>query len=322
MHEIYPWQKSQWEYLLQRKINNRFPHGLLISGLPGLGKSEFALALAELLLCKQINQQQACTTCRSCKFIQAGSHPDFHLIQPETEANAIKIDQMRNIIEITNQKSHQGRYQTVIIDPADAMNISAGNAILKTLEEPQGQVAMILVTDKPSFLPATIRSRCQHIAIDTPSWAIAKQWLQQKIPDATNIDLLLTLAENAPLKALAFAQGENMQWRERLFKDFIQLIERTITPIEFAGIYAKTNLEIILNYLQLWLVDMLKIKNQLNREFITNIDQINILASLTEAMQQKKLFHCIDKITKTNKYIIHNLNSQLALEDVAIELTK
>lgn len=113
---------------------------------------------------------------RSGILFDSKTHTDFQLITPEPKSQWIKIDQIRELIEWVSGKPQIASKQVAIISPAHALNIHAANALLKTLEESSPDALFILVTDRPSFIPATIRSRCYWIrcrgknqeSIDTP----------------------------------------------------------------------------------------------------------------------------------------------------------
>ena len=246
MHTIYPWQQQQWQYLQNRKANANLPHGLLLTGQHGLGKYHFALAFAKNLLCEQ-NAQTA------RRLIQAGNHPDLHILQPKAVGRAIKIDQIREIITVTTCRSHQGGYQIIIIEPADAMNINAVNALLKTLEEPLGEVIILLITDRPALLPATIRSRCQRLKFQTPPRDEARKWLQQHIDH--NIDNLLTLTNNAPLLALQLGKDNTYAQYQTIANALMDLITGKIDALRFSSLCLDMEQHTLLNYLQMLLLD-------------------------------------------------------------------
>jgi DNA polymerase-3 subunit delta' len=315
MHKIYPWQQNQWRRLVTRQHNENLPHSLLLSGQKGLGKTSFALALAELLLCEQPDDQ-ACGNCRSCSLLQANSHPDFKLIKPDDKI--IKVEQIRDIVEMISKKPHQNKSQVIIIKPAHAMNVVASNALLKTLEEPNGSVIIMLITDKPSFLLATIRSRCQQVLFHPPTRDIAKNYLEQYVTETNKIDLLLALSDNAPLQALNLDQNNIVQQHEEIFKCFASLLRNKMNPIEFAKICLDIELPIILHYLQHCLYDMIKIKFNLHDKFLLNIDKIEILQSLASLISLKNLFRYSDQLAECYKYIDNNLNKCLMLENIAV----
>jgi len=303
MHEIYPWQKDQWQYLLTRYENNNLPHALLLAGPSGLGKTSFAYALVELLLGEKSNA-------KATKLLAAGSHPDFRIITPEDKI--IKIEQIRNLIDSVSKKAHQNKYKAVLIKPAHAMNIAASNALLKTLEEPADNTIIILITDQPSLLLPTIRSRCQRIDFYPPTKEMAKTWC--------NSDFLLALAENAPLLANQLADDNVIQQREELFKSFADLLLKKLDPIKFAEFFSKVDLPMALKYLQVWLLDLIKIKFGLENKFLLNIDKTEELHKLAQAINLNNLFKCIDQLIESKKYIDNNLNKQLMFENLAITL--
>jgi len=304
MHEIYPWQHEQWQYLLTRYENNNLPHALLLVGQSGLGKTSFAYALAELLLDEK-------TDAKASKLLEAGNHPDLKLITPEDKI--IKIEQIRNAIEFVSKKSHQNKYKVIIIKPAHAMNIAASNALLKTLEEPSEDTIIILITDQPSLLLPTIRSRCQRIDFYPPAKEIAKKWCDS--------DLLLALAENAPLLARKLAEEGALLERDQLFNAFADLLLKKLDPIKFAEIYLKVDLPVALKYLQSWLLDLIKIKFSVVNKFLLNIDKTNELSNLAQTIDLNNLFKNIDQLIEYKKYIGNNLNAQLVLEDFAVGLS-
>src|SRR6185312_9049826 len=146
-----------WNYLHQRRQNNSLPHALLLTGLPDL---EFPRLFSKSLLClKPDLEGKACNNCRTCSLMQAGSHPDFYQIEPEETGKTIRIDQIRELISELNQTAQQGGYKIAIIAPAEAMQMGAANALLKTLEEPAANTLIMLVSNQPGLLAATLRSR-------------------------------------------------------------------------------------------------------------------------------------------------------------------
>lgn len=163
----YPWQESQWAYCLSHINAGTFPHAVLLTGLPGLGKQDFASALSARLLCER-TQETACGVCRSCQLLEAGSHPDFFSIGLLDKSKVIKVEQIRQLIDKLSQMPSLSQRQVVVLHPAEAMHPAASNALLKTLEEPLGDVVLLLVSAHPDRLPATIISRCQRLVFNPP----------------------------------------------------------------------------------------------------------------------------------------------------------
>lgn len=145
------------------------PPSLIFDGPGGVGKRRTAVALAQLFNCANPHaggadgpDQDACGTCASCRRIARGVHPDVVVVEPG-ESGSIKVEQARHIIEQCGYRPFEGRRRVVIVDGADAMEASAQNALLKTLEEPPPASTFVLMTVRPDLLLPTVRSRCQRL---------------------------------------------------------------------------------------------------------------------------------------------------------------
>jgi DNA polymerase III subunit delta' len=170
----YPWQLHDWQQLTQLLNLHKLPHAVIFTGAKGIGKQHLAAAFVQLVLCASpvVDAEKSlipCKQCRNCQLNAAQTHPDLFWLLPEEEGKAIKIDQVRELNAALAQTANQGGYKCVIIDPADAMNTNAANALLKTLEEPAAKTLMILITNQLSRVIPTIRSRCRQIKLTSPS---------------------------------------------------------------------------------------------------------------------------------------------------------
>lgn len=211
-----PWQAPVWERELQQLESGKLPHALLLSGPEYSGKARFALALARLLLCKAPTDGLNCGHCHACDLSGSGNHGDLLWLAPEGKSRVIKIDSVRALVEFTNRTAGFGLRKVAVLCPAENMNASAANALLKSLEEPSAETYLILVSHRPHGLPATVRSRCQMVRMGPPETTRAVSWLQQFIPDQARCKQLLRLAGGRPLLA------EKLQ-REEGAKRLLQL---------------------------------------------------------------------------------------------------
>jgi len=163
--------------LLGRSIaGGTLPPSLLFAGPAGATKRQTALAVAQTLNCLDLRQAtdasgqptaDACGVCASCVRIQRGVHPDIVIVEPG-DTGAIKIDQIREVVERAAYRPFEGRRRVVVIDEADALMAPAQNALLKTLEEPPSLSVFILVTTRPDMLLPTVRSRCIRLLFTEP----------------------------------------------------------------------------------------------------------------------------------------------------------
>jgi DNA polymerase-3 subunit delta' len=151
--------------------NNRIPSAYLFTGESGIGKKFTALNLAKAVNCLQDrgafsrvthHDFDACDECSSCRKIDSLIHPDLLVVSPEK--GEIRVDEVRGVEDALSLRPFEGRTKVVIIDDAHAMNQSAENAFLKTLEEPPEESLLVLVTPHPDMLSETIRSRCSRIS--------------------------------------------------------------------------------------------------------------------------------------------------------------
>jgi DNA polymerase-3 subunit delta' len=144
------------------------PPSLIFAGPDGVGKRLAAVALAQLFNCASPiagsadEAPDACGACGPCRRIARGVFADVLLIEPG-DTGSIKVEQARQAIERSAYRPFEGRRRVVIVDDADAMEASAQNALLKTLEEPPAASTFVLVTSRPDLLLPTVRSRCQHL---------------------------------------------------------------------------------------------------------------------------------------------------------------
>ncbi len=185
-----PWQQRIYVQASAALDSGRLGHGLLICGPARLGKRALAERLAKRMLCTDRDMNAAagaglgCGHCRSCQLFAAGTHPDFAVVTLEMNKEGTKlrteivIEQIRNLSERMALTTQYGGAQIVILDPADAINHAACNALLKTLEEPHPGRYLWLISANPGRLPATIRSRCQRLEFRLPPALEALAWLQ------------------------------------------------------------------------------------------------------------------------------------------------
>lgn len=240
------WNLPLWNNVLDRRRRGAMPHALLLAGPAGLGKRAFAAALAAWLLCEQPGDT-ACGRCRACLLVAAGSHPDRVEVNLEfrddgkTLRSELVVDQIRVLSQRLSMTAQFGGHQVALIDPADLMNTSAANALLKTLEEPGPGTVMLLVCDQFSRLPATIRSRCQRLDFALPNAAEAMAWLKSQGVDSAA--QALDAAAGNPGLALELAGGGGLALRTEVATDLGHLWARKAAPAEIANRWAKSEAE-------------------------------------------------------------------------------
>ncbi|RMA81093.1 hypothetical protein [Umboniibacter marinipuniceus] len=171
----YPWIAGSIDNIKQRATAGSLAHALLLASPPGIGSDLWASTLSQSLLCERDKWEQGCG-CQSCNWFAAGSHPDYKVIQTEEKSAVIKVAQIQAVVDFVVKTSQCGT-KVILIKDAERMNLSASNALLKTLEEPQGNCYILLHSNSPGRLLPTIRSRTQLQQLDVPSKAQTVEFL-------------------------------------------------------------------------------------------------------------------------------------------------
>jgi len=201
---MYPWLLEHWAFFIRRLEQDRLAHALMVMGPAGTGKLALANAMVAKLLCNK-DLEYACGQCRSCQLLAGGAHPDGFDIQPEEGSEVIKVDQVRALIATLNLTTSISTRKTACIHPAENMNLSSANALLKSLEEPVGDTVLILVCNDPARVPVTIRSRCQTIMVNQPEREAAMAWLGETADmPLEKVHLALEAAGGSPLRAMHY----------------------------------------------------------------------------------------------------------------------
>ncbi|MHB1248837.1 MAG: DNA polymerase III subunit delta' [Polaromonas sp.] len=239
-----PWLQTQLESLLTQR-----GHAWLLGGPSGLGQFDLALALARAWLCEQPTPRGACGYCGSCHAVDVHTHADLCMLLPEIlslslgwpldektqddldkktrkPSKEIKVDAAREAVVFTQFTRSRGATKVVLVFPAERMNHVTANTLLKTLEEPPGEVKFVLATEAAHQLLPTIRSRCQGHTMLWPEFEPALAWLQAQAsgpgtaegsakkaaarpPQAADLQTLLRAVGGRPADALAWARNSS-----------------------------------------------------------------------------------------------------------------
>jgi DNA polymerase-3 subunit delta' len=215
-----PWIARQARDLLTQR-----GHAWLLQGPSGLGQYELALALASAWLCERPGEHGACGDCPSCHAIAVRTHADLAVLMPETQmielgwplsekaqaeiddkkrkpSKEIRVEAMRDAVEFSQRTDARGRGKAVLVFPAERMNTVTANALLKTLEEPPGDVRFVLATEASHMLLPTIRSRCLGHTMTWPQDDEAMAWLTGQGVPAAVAQALLRSAGGRPTDVL------------------------------------------------------------------------------------------------------------------------
>jgi len=308
-----PWQHVQWQRVIDLHLNARLPHALLLSGMSGIGKSRFALALAHYLMCSEPQGEVACGHCRQCTFNLAGTHPDLKILEPEESGKQIKVDHIRGLVNFLDQTSLQGGYKIALISPAENMNLNAANALLKSLEEPSASTLLLLITDSPSRLLPTIRSRCQSYKFNIPAVEEATSWLTKLIPPQTDAVQLLQESYGQPLTALAMLETDEISHRQKMSSEFIGMLKGRETPVAVAGKWLQYDLVSALEWLSRKLAAIISLR-MANKTVDEDWHEVGVKVNVQE------VFRLFDQVVLLLDQLNRgaNPNKQLALEELML----
>ena len=304
-----PWQQAQWQRVQQQLEAERLPHALLLAGPQAVGKRTFARALSARLLCTAPQYGVACGACKSCQLLMAQAHPDSYWLAPEEAGKAVKIDQVRDLVERMTQTAQQGGRKVAVIAPAEAMNRNAANALLKTLEEPAGSALLILISDAPGRLLPTIRSRCQRLDFPIPGRSEVQDWLQPQAASAEKLEQALGEAEGRPMQARDLLTGEDAVIRRELDDDLAAVLNRQLSVLAAADRWKQRDWTALLYWLESRFIRALRAQVA---------PQPNTSPAVTQlaGMSSVALFGLLDQLrTLLNQTLAGtNPNQQLALE--------
>ena len=316
-----PWHEDNWRMLMDALAAGRLAHALLLAGPAGLGKGQFARRLSQALLCQaRADDGGACGHCQSCQLFQVGNHPDFKVVEPVEDKKVIAVDQIREMTEFLSLKSQYGHYRSIRIMPAERMNESAANSLLKTLEEPPAGTVLMLVTDRPARISATLRSRCQKITFGLPERASALAWLRPRLPEPVQkeADVLLALANGAPLAALELSADDLVTHRRPMLEDMERLFARQGDPVAITDKWLKLDAKASLYWLYSWLVDMARLKMAGTEPHLANPDFREDLRRISELIDVTDLLSIISHVERAVLQVEGQVNQQLLLEDLLI----
>ncbi len=346
----YPWQASIWQKLSAPfqtgiKNNEHFPHASLFAGVSGIGKKDLALYFAKSLLCQSPqchseNQLEPCGHCRSCQLFNTGNHPDFQQITTPEDKKVIPVDAIRELIDWSVQSSQMDGRKVIIIEPAEAMNSSSSNSLLKTLEEPVANTFIILLSHKKLALLPTIRSRCQTIDIALPDASEATQWLEQS--GCSQSQLMLSLASGAPLRALELSQSKQLEVRQMIIDALMSIALKQADPVKTAEDLFKLskvkktkssrsksagkNTQLLVSAYDVFYwtdsivsdIARLRLSQKCDQDTISNVDLLQTLQLFSNRLDLKKVLQLSDFINKAYFEIQGQINTNLLLENLLI----
>jgi DNA polymerase-3 subunit delta' len=301
--------------LLSRAIaRDSMPPAVLMAGPAGVGKRLTAVAVAQAINCLQPRssadfERDACGECASCKRIARGVHPDVIIVEPG-DSGAIKIEQLREVIQQSQYRPFEGRRRVVIIDEADAATGDAQSALLKTLEEPPSASMFILVSSMPDTLLPTVLSRCPRLRFGPLAPAeVARILIRDRQYSETDARAAAADADGSVSRALE-AESEDVSEARDAAQQLLQATARATQPSQRIAIAQnlaagkgtpaeeRNRLAVRLRSLGTLLRDIGIIATRADRSMLANSDlepQLEKLSASFDAERSLRAYAAVDR---------------------------
>jgi len=289
----------------------RLPHAILIHEAPGSGGAALATWIAQLVLCES---RPPCGKCAACRHVLEAQHPDLTLVHPLEDSQQIRIEQVRELGAELALTSHQGGYKVAVIEPADALNRFAANALLKTLEEPAPRTVLVLVAHQPSRLPATIVSRCQRVSVRAPTREQSRAWLTASRGPG-DWDAVLDVIGEAPLAAAALDPTAVAQLASETVRGLDQAVQGSADPVGLAERWSRSELALRLTCFENWLTE------RIHGRLVIPANRAEVRSGAhsrppDSVLNTQVLFELLDRVRELKAALATPINRSLALESL------
>lgn len=277
----------------------------------------------KLMLCQSPSKNVPCETCRNCKRIESGNHPN--VLQIEPDGQFIKVEQIRDLISnMTKTGMEEGR-KIYVVHHADKMNNAASNTLLKFLEEPDGQVTAILLTEQYQSILPTIQSRCQHIKFSN----IPKEFLIQQLQEhGLTFSMASTVSQvtNSVEKGLALAQDEQFALARKTVLKLVETVRKNVNEAMLIvydewlpNVKDKSDFELSLDLLLLAYRDIVAIKAN-PESSCTYPDMVDTWKEIALSSTFEQLSNQMQAILQARQNVGRNMNRTLLMEQLMLKL--
>lgn len=300
--------------------SGKVPHSYIFEGPAGCGRRKTALALIQALYCREV-ADDACGVCPSCRKVASGNHGDIRFIEPLPDKRDISIDQLRELQRELALRPYEAPRKACLIEPAERMNVSSSNSLLKTLEEPPGDAIIILLTENAGILLPTIRSRCQVIRFSPLAPELVRRLLVAGGMAPDTADLIAPFADGSMQRAAELDDDALALRRSSLLSRMTSLNPGKIATIfdcseELAGNRDETleSLDLLLSLTR----DMVYLLS--GSSDIVNTSVRAALESFAGRLSLHKALAIMESISETRRAVQRNANGKLALDCLFMRL--
>lgn len=302
---------------------NRLAHAYIFEGEKGTGKRDVVSFFMKLLLCGNLSENVPCETCRNCRRIDSGNHPNIWQVEPDGQF--IKIDQVRDLVAEMKMTGVEEGKKIYVLHHADKLNVASANMLLKFLEEPDGQVLAILLTEQIQSIIPTIRSRCQHIKFaNIPRNTLLQQLVEQGVTNsmAASVSMLTNDIDTA----YALANNEQFVLARKTVLKLVEVVHQNVHEAllfihgEWLPLFKeKEEMELALDLLLFAYRDIVAIKaNQ--QAMCTYPDMYQRFNEMALLLTYEKLSRQMQSILQARTNLNRNMNRTLLMEQLMLNL--
>lgn len=302
---------------------NRMAHAYIFDGEKGTGKRDAMTFFVKLLLCEHPLKNVPCETCRNCLRIDSGNHPNIKQIEPDGQF--IKIDQIRDLIAEMMMTGVESGRKIYVIHHADKLNTASANMLLKFLEEPDGEVTAILLTERIQSILPTIRSRCQHIKFSkVPRQILMERLVEQGVTHS--MASTVSMVTNELETAITLANEEQFAHARKTVLKLVETVRNNVHEAlllvheEWLPSFKEKNeMEQALDLLLFAYRDIVAIKANPDAT-CTYPDMLHIFKEIALHTTYERLSNQMQAVLQARANLQRNMNRALLMEQLMLNL--
>lgn len=312
------------DMLKQHLARGTARHAYLFAGPPGLGRRTLALRFAQALNCPQpLAPAEPCGTCRDCRQIEAGQHPDLSIVQAESEGGILKVEWVREVRKALALKPYQAKYRAALFLRFQEANDSASNALLKTLEEAPAHAVLILTAGAPEQLLPTIVSRCEVLRLRPLKIEDVQKELERRGIESSEARLIAHVSGGRPGYALRLAEDKAaLESRRARLDDLHRLLSASrVEKFGYAEKLARDKesmRQALLVWLSYWRDVLLRASG--TSAPIANIDREQEITALSSQLQLPGARKLVQAMELSLERLERNVNPRLLAEVALLDL--
>lgn len=293
--------------------DQKLAHAYLFAGPLGVGKFETAIALAKVLNCEDKKKSKVgdfCGTCAACRKIDSGAHPDIRIVIADGEK--IKIEQIRQVLDFVRLRAFEAEKKILIIQSAEKLTTEAGNAFLKTLEEPSLSTLIILTSSVPENIMGTIRSRCHSVCFYSESHdKLTRNIISEYSETAQNAEFLAYFSEGCPGRAKELKEEGFIEKRDIMLQQFLfsKSVDKFLKDVVSDKNETKTLLDILLR----WTRDAILFKAGVVDQRIVFQGYKKELETFSKKYTFLELNDLFGQVVYARRMLMENFNIKIAL---------